>query len=396
MKRWKEKLKDEPGVQSPALFICHVEMGSACVTSPRKLLVQMCAEMIRMQPLLLPCDLTGDLKKLVTTWVDLSRRLVAICGRVVFALCGLDRMLTNPGSWFPTDLPRGVKMLLPVTIWLPSDITSQACEEIELPALRNSAAKRLIQGLQSAERIEPTVEDSILAHPAAGSPLFTVLSCRVSVALGADVARTCRSVDELFVHCVKHTEAQLGRNVDVFLSLVATAQSVGSPLRSIELEALLEDIASQERGNELSARSPTSLLRVADLENTAVGCFISLRSDGGVMLCHDVIVAEVCTMYDLLPASPPDGVAGAESGTRKATELHVIIGDAFYSQTCGATHECTTSRSSPAQTDRAEIARAAEIAVIHRCAQHHNNYFVPLLRCLSSQLYFRTQSDALY
>ena len=370
-------------------------MGSACVTSPRRLLVQICAEMIRMQPLLLPCDLTGDLKKLVTTWVDLSRRLVAICGRVVFALCGMDRMLKMPGSWFPTDLPRGVKILLPVSIWLPSDITSQECEEIELPELKLSAAKRLIQGLQSAKRIEPTVEDSILAHPAVGSPLFVILSCRVSAALVADVARTCRSVDELFVHCVQHTEAQLGKTVGVFLSLVATAQSVGAPLRSIELEALLEDIASPETGNELPARSPASLFRVADLENTAVGCFISLRSDGGVMLCHDVIVAEVCTMYDLLPASPPDGVADAESGTRKATELHEIIGDAFHSQMCRATHECKSSRTSPPQTDRVEIARAAEIAVIHRCAQYHNRYFVSLLRWLLPPPYFRTQSDSL-
>jgi hypothetical protein len=267
-----------------------------------------------------------------------------------------------------------VKIILPVTIWLPSDITSQTCEELDLPALKRSASKRLIQR-QSGGKIEPTVEDTILAHSAFGSPLYVVLICRVSAALqaGPDVIHTCRSVDELFVRCVQLTEAQVGRSLDTFLSLVALALSVGAPLRSVELEDLLEDIESQHRSiDELPAQSPkAAILRVADLENTALGCFITVRGDGGVVLCHDVIVAEVCNMYDLLPASPADRVAGADSGARKATELHELIGDAFDSQMLKATNEFTSSRSFVSQSDsKAQIVRAAEIAVIHRCAQH--------------------------
>ena len=370
MKRWKDKLTDE----SPALFICHVEMGSACVTSPRKFLLQLCAEMIRMQPSLLPCDLTGDVKKLVETWVGLLHRLVAICGRVVFALCGMDRMLKVPGSWFPKDLPRGVKMILPVTIWLPSDITCQVCEELELPALKRSASKRLIQELQAGAQLETTVEDSILAHSAASSPLFVVLSCRVSAALqaGADITRTCRSVDELFVHCVQLAESQIGRSLGTFLSLVALGLSVGAPLRSVELEALVQDIESQYRSaDELPAERPKdAIFRFADLENTALGCLITLRSDGVVMLYHDVIVAEVCNMYDLLPASPAHGTAGADSGSRKATELHETIGDTFHSQLRRAANDFKSLQSSASQTaSKAQIVRAADIAVIHWCAQ---------------------------
>lgn len=288
----------------------------------------------------------------------------------------MDRMLKVPGSWFPTDLPRGVKIILPVTIWLSSDITSQACEELDLPALKRSASKRLIQGLQAGGQLEHTVGDSALADSAFSSPLFVVLSFRVATALqaGAGITRTCRSVEELFVHCVQLTEAQIGRSLDTFLSLVALGLSVGTPLRSVELEALLQEIESQDCcADELPAQSPKdTIFRVADLENTALGSFITLRSsDGGVMLYHDVIVAEVCNMYDLLPASPAHGTAGADSGARKATELHETIGDAFHSQLRRAANDFEPLRSSASQTaSKAQIVRAAEIAVIHRCAQH--------------------------
>lgn len=376
MKRWNQQLKDEAEVQSPALFICRVEMGSSCVTSPRKFLLQICAEMIRMQPSLLPCDLTGDTSKLAETWVGLSRRLVAICGRVVFALCGMDRMIRVPGSWFPADLPRGVKVLIPATIWLPSDITSQPYEELELPSLTPSASKRLIHGLQSGGLcLAPDAEDDILVHPAIGLPLFVVLSCRVAAMLGTDVAHACHSVEDLFVHCVQLTGTQVRRPklVPAFLSLVALALSVGAPLRYIELEALLEHIGNQDgSADRLLAERPDTILRVAELEHTPLGCFTALQSDGGVVLYHDVIVAHILTLYDLLPASPSDEIAGAGSRS-KATELHELIGDAFYSQMRSAVSEYTSSNDPSSQAEhKLQIVRAAEIAAVHRCALHHN------------------------
>ena len=265
-------------------------------------------------------------------------------------------------------------MILPVTIWLSSDITSQACVELELPALKRSASKRFIQRVQARGQLEPTVGDSILADSAFSSPLFVVLSCRVSKALqaGADITRTCRSVDELFVHCVQLAESQIGRSLGTFLSLVALGLSVGAPLRSVELEALVQDIESQYRSaDELPAERPKdAIFRFADLENTALGCLITLRSDGVVMLYHDVIVAEVCNMYDLLPASPAHGTAGADSGSRKATELHETIGDTFHSQLRRAANDFKSLQSSASQTaSKAQIVRAADIAVIHWCAQ---------------------------
>lgn len=287
--RWKEKWRSEhDDFQSPALFVSHVS-HSCSIHSPRKFVMQLCVEMIRGDPSLLPCDLTGDTSKLVSTWLDLSRRLVASRGLIVFVLCGLDRLLMPPCTWWPETgrLPIGVKIILPATIWLPSDIAAQ-CEELELPPLYPWASKRLLRS-GPGHGLEPSIEERILQEPASASPLFTILSRRVYAMMEPDVAHNiCGSVSELFRRCIMLAETQLGTSVETCLSLVALALTVGAPLLSIEIDALLEGTDSQ--------RTDTRSLRIADLESTALVCFIS-SSDDTVTLCHDVVTAEICTMY---------------------------------------------------------------------------------------------------
>ena len=106
-----------------------------------------------------------------------------------------------------------------------------------------------------------------------------------------DVAHNiCGSVSELFRRCIMLAETQLGTSMETCLSLVALALTVGAPLLSIEIDALLEGTDSQ--------CTDTRSLRIADLESTALVCFISRNSnDDTVTVCHDVVTADICNMY---------------------------------------------------------------------------------------------------
>ena len=117
------------------VFECKVEMGSSFITSPRRLLTQLCTEIIRAQPSLLPCDLTGDAKQLACTWLTLAAKIAAIHGSVVFIIGGLDRMLMPPSTWFPagSDIPAGVRVIIPVPT--PPNINVKS----EIPLLSGSA-----------------------------------------------------------------------------------------------------------------------------------------------------------------------------------------------------------------------------------------------------------------
>ena len=375
------------------VFEVHVEMGSCFITSPRRLITMLCTEIIRAQPSLLPIDLTGDAKKLARTWLTLSTKLAAmqaIHGSVVFVIGGLDRMLMPPSTWFPrsSDIPAGaarsylfissfllfisviiyvhfryiagIRFIIPISVWLPSDICEEDICEEELPPLHPSASERLLRSVTHNE-INIDVEDSILSMAASGSPLYTLLAGHVCVMTGIGGEDVFCDLAEMYRHCVQVAEKQLGgnTNLEACLSLLALSLSVGGPLYAIELDAMLEGTATDTD----DAGRSGGCVKICAVEKTVLGgCFICRSANGSVTLRHDVIAAETCNMYDLLPGcpteSPPHG--------SKATVLHLSLGSAFHSQLLSAVSELKGAATPAAQAaSKARVVRAAEMAVTH-------------------------------
>lgn len=203
------------------------------------------------------------------------------------------------------------------------------------------------------------VEDSILSMAASGSPLYTLLAGQVCVMTGVGAQDVCCDLADLYRGCVQVAEKQLGENtsLEACLSLIALATSVGGPLYDRELDAMLEGNMDDPGGSGSNGR-----VQAAQLEKTVLGCFIYISTDGFVTLCHDVIAAETCNMFDLLPACPTE-IPPCGS---KATALHAALGSAFHSQLLGAVSELKGAATPAAQVaSKVRVVRAAEMAVTH-------------------------------
>ena len=310
-----------------ALVLFHQICPSAFdAWSVRKLLLALCAQLIRNYPALLPVSLHGGVPQLTETWISLSERAASLAGcPVVFVIDGVEHLRGSSAWLLSKVLPVALRVILAInnessTYALLS--ASDSVAEVQLDPLGAEQRRVLVAHMLHSHQVADALYsdqlvDMLVSREQAGIPLYLVAACKVLAELASTltsregmerfVARELPgTISGVFRFVLNSAEQKDWRDgggdggsglsrVEMverslsFLALASTrAGGGGGGLTRLQIQALLQPLAPP----------------LGDLKSffQSLGCFISdaPSADGGILYFpNESEAAEVLTRYQL-------------------------------------------------------------------------------------------------